>query len=148
MMGSADNPQQFTFKEVRGDQGDTYVHDNVITMEIVGDASAIHEITHGDQIFMGKIIGGEKGMNRYPGGAEQVINGEIAAYRSQFVVDAASVTNNVPSYWGTATSLADITRNWIIGINDHGDYIYGRLILKDTHNERNLKAYLDGERRH
>jgi len=148
MMGSADNPQQFTFKEVTGSRGDTYVHDNVITMEIVGDASAIHEMRHGDQIFTGQIRGGEKGFNVYPGGADQVISVEVSSYRAQFAFDPSTVTNNVPSYWGTARSLGDITRNWVIGINDNGDFLYGRLILNGAYNARNLRAYLDDEKRH
>lgn len=52
VMGSTDVVQKFTLKEVSGNEGATYLKDGVITMEIVSDASAIHETTQGDQMFI------------------------------------------------------------------------------------------------
>jgi RHS repeat-associated protein len=59
-MGSDDVAQEFTFDEINGDEGSTYLKDGVITMEVVSDHNAIHEATHGFQIQTGQIIGGDK----------------------------------------------------------------------------------------
>lgn len=98
-MGSKDVAQKFTFKEVSGSEGDTYLKDGVITMEIVSDANAIHEGTHAYQIFKGEIRGGEKGKNEYPGGGETLYKMEVAAYRRQFAFDAESVQKPCPLTW-------------------------------------------------
>jgi RHS repeat-associated protein len=147
-MWSTDVSQKFTFKEVSGSEGDTYVKDGVITMEVVGDASAIHESTHGNQVYKGEIIGGPKGQNKYPGGVDNLINAEVGAYKRQFAFDAASVQNNVPSYYGNAQTVGDINKNWVIGINNNGNFIYGRIILGSTYSERNIKQYLDDQKKH
>ena len=147
-MGSTDVSQKFTFKEVSGSEGDTYVKDGVITMEVVGDASAIHESTHGNQVYKGEIIGGPKGLNKYPGGVDNLISAEVGAYKRQFAFDAASVQNNVPSYYGNAQTVGDINKNWVIGINNNGNFIYGRIILGSTYSERNIKQYLDDQKKH
>ena len=146
-MGSDDVAQQFTFKEVGGSEGDTYLKDGVITMEIVGDNSAIHEAAHGFQIHTGQIIGGEKGKDTYPGGAETVFKMEIAAYRRQFAFNAESVQKNVPSYWGTPNSLSDINRNWILGINNNRDYIYARILLGSGYSAKWIENYLNDEKK-
>jgi RHS repeat-associated protein len=147
-MGSTDVAQKFTFKEVSGSEGDTYKKDGVITMEIVGDASAIHESTHGDQIYKGEIIGGTKGQNKYPGGIDKLINTEVSAYKRQFAFDPSSVQNSVPSYYGKANTVGDINKNWIIGINLNGNFIYGRIILGSSYSEKNIKAWLDDQKKH
>jgi hypothetical protein len=60
-MGSTETEQGFTFNEISGSEGDTYLKDGVITMDVVSDPSAIHESTHGMQVFNNQIIGGSKG---------------------------------------------------------------------------------------
>ncbi len=146
-MGSNDVAQEFTFKEISGSEGDTYLKDGVITMEVVSDNNAIHEATHGFQIHTGQIIGGEKGKNKYPGGVETLFNVEAAAYRRQFAFNAESVQKTVPSYWGTPNSPSDINRNWILGINNNRDYIYARILLGSGYSAKWIENYLDDEKK-
>jgi len=117
-------------------------------MEVVGDASATHESTHGNQVYKGEITGGPKGQNKYPGGINNLISAEVGAYKRQFAFDAASVQNNVPSYYGNAQTVGDINKNWVIGINNNENFIYGRIILGSTYSERNIKQYLDDQKKH
>ncbi len=146
-MGSDDEAQAFTFKEMEGAEGDTYLKDGVITMEIVSDNNAIHEATHGFRMLKGQIIGGEKGKNLYPGAAETLFTVEAVAYRRQFAFNAASVQKNVSSYWGAPNSPSDINRNWILGINNNGDYIYGRVLFGTGYKSKWIEHYLDEEKK-
>jgi RHS repeat-associated protein len=139
-MGSDDVAQEFTFKDVSGREGDTYKEKGVIVMEVVSDASAIHESTHGWQIQTGLIIGGEKGKNQYT--TETLFSNEVSAYKRQYAYDPASVQNNVPSYPQNARSIQDINRNWVLGINNNGDFIYGRIFLGSKYSEKAIKEYL------
>ncbi|PVD53820.1 hypothetical protein DC498_04560 [Terrimonas sp.] len=143
-MGSDDVSQEFTFKEISGDQGDTYKENGVIVMEVVGDANAIHETTHGWQVHTGDIKGEGKGNMQYRGG-EHLLSSEVAAYRRQFAFDPASVQNNVPSYPRNAQSLSDINRNWVLGINKYNRFIYAEILLKGVRDPKTIKKYLDGQ---
>ena len=143
-MGSDDVSQEFTFKEINGDQGDTYKENGVIVMEVVGDANAIHETTHGWQVHTGDIKGEGKGNMQYRGG-EHLFSSEVAAYRRQFAFDPASVQNNVPSYPRNAQSLSDINRNWVLGINRYNRFIYAEILLKGVRDPKTIKKYLDGQ---
>jgi RHS repeat-associated protein len=139
--------QKFTFVNI-GEQGvsQTFVKDDIITMEFTTDANAIHESTHAMQINNKEIIGGDKGKNRYRS-TDVIVNAEIAAYRRQFAFDQNSVTNNVPSYWGQANSFSDITKHWLIGINSqkdfNGEFIYANNVLGRTVDPKIVKAILD-----
>jgi RHS repeat-associated protein len=142
-MGSDDVAQEFTFKDVSGNEGETYKEKGVIVMEVVSDASAIHESTHGWQIQTGLIIGGPKGKNRY--NTETLFSNEVSAYKRQYAYDPASVQNNVPSYPQNARSIQDINRNWVLGINNNGDFIYGRILFESLglkYSEKAIKDYL------
>jgi RHS repeat-associated protein len=127
-MGSADVKQEFTLNEISGSQGDTYKKDGVITMDIVGDANGIHETTHGNQIYTGKIIGGLPGKNIYPKGAESVYQNEIQAYRRQFAFDSGSVSG-LSSAGGSASNLSGIKKSWLLGINNNGVYLYAHILV-------------------
>jgi RHS repeat-associated protein len=146
-MGSKDVEQKFTFNEITGSTGETYVNDNVITMDIISDANAIHESTHGYQIYKKEIIGGAKGRNIFPSGGNTVVNTEIAAYRRQFAFDPSSVTNGVPSYSGIISNLGGINRIWLIGINEKvdfsGDFLYANTILGRSIDPKIVKSIID-----
>lgn len=145
-MGNSEVAQEFTFKEVSSSEGDTYLEKGVITMEIVSDANGIHESTHGYQIYKGEITGGAKGKNTYQGGGETLFRVEMSAYRRQFAVDPTSVQNNVPSYPNNARTIQDITRNWILGINNKGDFIYARILLGAAYDAKTIRKYLDSQK--
>jgi hypothetical protein len=142
-----DQDQAYTFKEVNGSEGDTYKENGVITMEITGDANAIHESTHGWQIHTGEIIGGAKGKNQYPNRMDGLLNSEVSAYKRQFSFDPWSVQNNVPSYYGTPNSVSDINNNWVFGINNNNDFIYARIIMGPNYSVQLAKAFLDREKK-
>jgi len=141
-MGSKDVAQKFTFNEISGNEGNTYLKNGVITMDIVGDANAIHESTHGDQIY-------KNGKGGIPG--SETIESEIGAYTRQFAFDPSSVKNGVPSYWGNVSNISDITPNWIKGINNKsdftGDFIYSQLLLGAAYDPQVVKNYLDNEKK-
>lgn len=140
-MGSDAVVQEFTFKEIVSSEGDTYMEKGVITMEIVNDVNGVHEATHGWQVHTGKITGEGKGKMRYS--AEQLYSNEISAYRRQYSYDPASVKNTVPSYPNNAKSIADITQKWLLGINNSGDFIYGRILLGVNYSEKAMRTALD-----
>ena len=96
---------------------------------------------------MGKIIGGPKGHNKYRS-SDDLINVEVAAYKGEFAFDPSSVQDHVTSYYGGVQTTGDINRNWVIGINNNGDFIYGRTILGSTYSEKAIKQYLDDQKKH
>lgn len=114
IMGSEDVAQKFTFKELSAGSklGGTYNKDGVITMEIVSDPNAVHEATHGYQMYE---EGGITKAGRF--------DAEVSAYQRQFSFNPMSVTNNVPSEWDTVRSRSQINTNWVIGIHD-GNEVY------------------------
>lgn len=139
-MGDDKVAQKFTFKNVSGPTGDTYIKDGVITMEIVSDANAVHESAHGYQIFKGAITGGVKGKNTYPGGPNTVFNTEIQAYQRQFAFDATSI--GAISYMGTPINANGINREWLFGISDGSGYIYAQLMYPNYSTQK-IKDLLD-----
>lgn len=140
-MGSNDVAQEFTFKEISGVEGKTYQEGGVITMEIVGDANAVHESTHGWQIHTGSIISEGKDKNTMPSD----LSTEISAYRRQHAFDPTS-TNNL-SYLGNVNILNDITRAWVIGVNYNRVYPYGELILGPGFDPRVLEKWLKAQKK-
>ena len=50
---------------------------------------------------------------------------EVEAYSAQFSFDSSTVSN-IPSVAGSANSLGDIKRSWVLGINNPntGQFIY------------------------
>lgn len=107
-MGDPNVAQKFDFNELPAgsEVGNTGKDANgVITMDIVGDANAIHEATHGFQLYKGTM------------GSDQ-LEREVPAYQRQFSFDPNSVKNEVPSDAGSASSRSDITPAWVLGIND------------------------------
>jgi len=66
-------------------------------MEIVSDANAIHEITHGWQVLSGLLTGEGKGTMKYAS-PDVLIDNEISAYKRQYAYDPSVVQTNVPSY--------------------------------------------------
>jgi hypothetical protein len=114
-MGDANVAQKFDFNELPAgsEVGNTGKDANgVITMDIVGDANAIHEATHGFQLYKGTM-------------SSDALEREVPAYQRQFSFDPNSVTNQVPSDAGSATSRSDVTPAWVLGINDKkGNYPY------------------------
>ena len=141
-MGSADTKQVFTFNETSGVEGGTEKRaDGVIEMNVVGDANAVHEAKHG------YIIHKEGARTR-----DNFYSHEVRAYTAQFAFDAATVQNNVPSYWGNAKIPSDITINWIIGIHNGtggavGDFIYARQLMGAAYEPKLIMKMLDGERK-
>jgi len=114
-MGSKDVAQKFTFNELAEGSavGNTYKKDVVITMDIVGDANGVHEATHGYQVYK---TGGITQAGRF--------DAEVSAYQRQFSFDPVSVQTKVPSEWGSIKGRSDFNKNWVIGINNNGNYIY------------------------
>ena len=143
-MGSNDVEQEFTFKEISGSEGDTYKERGVIVMEVVSDASTIHEATHGWQVHSGLITGEGKGKMRYS--IDALFNNEISAYKRQYSYDPATIQNNVPSYPNNARGIQDITRNWVLGINNNGDFIYARILLGAVYVAKTIRKYLDSQK--
>jgi RHS repeat-associated protein len=143
-MGSNDVEQEFTFKEISGSEGDTYKEKGVIVMEVVSDASAVHEATHGWQVHSGLITGEGKGKMKYS--VDALFNNEISAYKRQYAYDPATVQNNVPSYPNNARGIQDITRNWVLGINNNGDFIYARILLGAAYDAKTIRKYLDSQK--
>ena len=143
-MGSNDVEQEFTFKEISGSEGDTYKERGVIVMEVVSAASTIHEATHGWQVHSGLITGGGKGKMRYS--IDALFNNEISAYKRQYSYDPATIQNNVPSYPNNARGIQDITRNWVLGINNNGDFIYARILLGAVYDAKTIRKYLDSQK--
>ncbi|MXV18007.1 RHS repeat domain-containing protein, partial [Hufsiella ginkgonis] len=106
--------QKFTFKEITGEVGGTEIVKGVITMSITGDVNGIHEAAHGYQRFKGNET---TESNRW--------KLEILPYQRQFAFDASSVTNRVPSIFGSPSSRSEITEKWVSGIHgSSGDFIY------------------------
>jgi hypothetical protein len=143
-MGSNDVEQEFTFKEISGSKGDSYKEKGVIVMEVVSDASAVHEATHGWQVHSGLITGEGKGKMKYS--IDAIFNNEISAYKRQYAYDPASVQNNVPSYPNNARGIQDITRNWVLGINNNGDFIYARILFGAAYDAKTIRKYLDSQK--
>ena len=119
-------------------------------MEVVSDVNAIHESTHGWQIHSGKITGEGKGKMTHPsigfeGRGEGLFRNEIAAYKRQYAFDALSVQNNLPSYPKNAGGIEDITRNWLLGINVNGNFIYARILLGTAYDPKTIKKYLNSQ---
>jgi len=129
LMGSAAISQKFDFNEITGSQGETYKNNGVITMDVTSDASAIHETTHGMQGFDGEIILGAKGSNTRFSGEEGMFASENEAYSAQFSFDSSSV-HDLTSYAGSVSSLGDIKRSWILGLQNTqtGEFIYSNNI--------------------
>jgi RHS repeat-associated protein len=116
-MGSADVAQKFDFNELPAgsEVGGTEKDANgVITMGVTNDANAVHEATHGWQIYSnGPITDAGR------------LDAEVTAYQRQYSFDPGSVTGSVPSDWGSIGGRPDITPNWVMGIHDsNGNYIY------------------------
>ena len=109
--------QTFTFKELPAGSevgGTEKGADGVITMGITSDANAIHEATHGFQIF-------SKGPITQAGR----FDAEVSAYQRQYSFDSNSVTGHAPSDWGSIGGRSDITPNWVMGLHDSNyNYIY------------------------
>ncbi len=141
-MGSVDTKQVFTFNETTGSEGGTEKRaDGVIEMNVVGDANAVHEAKHG------YILHKEGARTR-----DNFYSHEVRAYTAQFAFDAATVQNNVPSYWGNAKTPSDITINWIIGIHNGtggavGDFIYAKQLMGAAYEPKLIMKMLDGERK-
>jgi hypothetical protein len=112
-MGSTDVAQKFDFNEVTREVGGTENKNGVITMNIVGDANAIHESTHGFQLYKGTM-------------STDNLDREIPAYQRQFSFEPGSVMNRVPSDWGSISKRSDVNRYWVMGIHGSGtnNYIY------------------------
>jgi RHS repeat-associated protein len=109
--------QTFAFNELPAGSevgGTEKGKDGVITMGITGDANAIHEATHGFQIFS---TGGITQAGRF--------DAEVSAYQRQYSFDSNSVTAHAPSDWGSIGGRTDITPNWVMGLHDNNsNYIY------------------------
>jgi hypothetical protein len=152
-MGDKNVKQEFTFKQVNGSEGDTYLDNGVITMEITSDANAIHEAAHGYQMYEGKITGGPKGQNIYT--ENQLFENEISAYQRQYAFDESSLTKRVTdaqgfsqtitlSYMGAPQSANDINRAWLMGVRDaNRNYLYGRIVFPKLDNSA-MEKILDG----
>jgi hypothetical protein len=142
-MGSSETDQLFTFNETEGEEGHTYMQDGVITMDVVGDANAVHESTHAMQMVRGDMVGhGGVDNNTFRGGPEGLYKGEIEAYKNQFAYDPTKV-QGLPSYLGPANTIGDINKAWVIGIqNKYGEYIYGKIVLGNNYNKRGLESWL------
>jgi len=126
-------------------KGNTYRDENnVITMEIVNDANAIHEAAHAQQIVRGEITGTGKTTMRH----NNLYSEEIEAYKRQFAFDRRNVQNHAPSYWKTPKLISDITENWVIGINSNqdghsGDFIYAKLVMGINYDPKIIMRVLD-----
>jgi RHS repeat-associated protein len=109
--------QTFTFNELPtgSEVGGTEKGKNgIITMAITSDANAIHEATHGFQIF-------SKGAITQSGR----FDAEVSAYQRQYSFDSGSVIGQAPSDWGSIRGRSDITPNWVSGLHDSNfNYIY------------------------
>jgi RHS repeat-associated protein len=144
IMGDSRVTQEFAFKEVTGTEGETYqdAKGGVITMEVVSDANAVHESSHGYQFYQGKLTPGGKGNTGYPNRANSVYETEISSYKRQFAFDAESVQKNVPSFLGNASSIGGITQDWLLGVNNQanmkGDFIYAKIIMGKKAIQRKL----------
>ena len=150
IMGDSRVTQEFAFKEVTGTEGETYqdAKGGVITMEVVSDANAVHESSHGYQFYQGKLTPGGKGNTGYPNRANSVYETEISSYKRQFAFDAESVQKNVPSFLGNASSIGGITQDWLLGVNNQanmkGDFIYAKIIMgKKGYSTQAVKEYLN-----
>lgn len=113
-MGSNDVSQKFTFNELPegSSVGVTYKNNDIITMDIVGNANGVHEATHGYQIFKS---GGITKSGKF--------DAEVSAYQRQFSFSPLSV-QTIPSSGGTISYRSNINSYWVAGINDNGKYIY------------------------
>lgn len=129
-MGSKDVAQKFTFNELAEGSavGNTYKKDGVITRDIVGDANGVHETINGNQIYIGKIIGGLPDKYIYPKGAESVYQNEIQAYRRQFAFDSGSLSG-LSFAGGSASNRSGIKKSWLLGINNNGVYLYAHILV-------------------
>lgn len=120
IMGSESCTQKFTFKKVLLNKGWAYKKDEVISIEYVSDANAIHEIKHGEKLYYSK-------KNALP--VNEIITLETEAYKSQYSFDPSSVIH-IPSEWGKIQKRNEITNNWVFGIKDKsGCFIYAKIIM-------------------
>jgi hypothetical protein len=103
----------FTFIELpKGTSlGGTERINGIITMGITSDANAIHEATHGFQIFSGGAIK-----------EEQRLNVEVPAYKRQYSFDSGSVTG-IQSDWGSVGNRSDINKYRVTGIYNPNDSV-------------------------
>ena len=136
-MGSQDVSQKFTFMDASGEVGDTYRDkaSGVITMEIVNkDGNAIHEATHGYQIFKGKLISSAKGDVRSPAGIDGFVNAEIPAYRRQYALSRVGFPN---SFTTSLSNIQGINKEWLYGVQDsNGNFIYSNIYFPRLTNEQ------------
>jgi RHS repeat-associated protein len=108
--------QTFTFGQLPAGSevgGTEKGKDGIIKMDITSDANAIHEATHGFQIYKGTI-------------ANDRAEREPPAYRRQFSFDPSTLSPaKAPSSWGNISTRSDITPNWVLGLHDsNGNYPY------------------------
>ncbi len=107
-LDSAKTGDLFTFEDTTGTTGNTYRRtNNVITMKILNNVSAVHELAHAWQIHNGSIRG--TGAEHMVQDSAELCRNEIEAYKRQYAFDPVSVQQNAPSYPMNAQRLSDIT---------------------------------------
>ncbi|HEY4149415.1 MAG TPA: hypothetical protein VGM41_10815 [Chitinophagaceae bacterium] len=122
-MDSAKIGDLFTFEDTTGTTGNTYRrNNNVITMKILNNVSAIHELAHAWQVHNGSIRG--HGGDHMVQDSAELCRNEIDAYRRQYAFDPLSIQQNAPSYPKNAERLSDITANWVLGLHDGDDFVF------------------------
>ena len=116
--------QKFTFNQLSsGEVGGTDKKDGVITMDILGDANAIHEAVHGYQIYKGTI-------------SSNKLDREIIPYQRQNSFSPNTFNTDVPSDFGTIKDRTQIINLFIMGIHDsNGKYIYNPGMSKSDYKE-------------
>ena len=127
-MGDTNNKQEFTFNQIEGNVGGTEMKDGVITMNVVSISNAVHESSHGYDLFKNGTY------NR-----DNYLNGEIRAYGRQF-----SFTGELPnSYIGSANSIKAITEKWVLGIQVNNEFIYAKFMMGPAYNYKSVLRILN-----
>jgi len=136
----ATTEQGFTYKMTDNDVGYAYMKDGVVVMEVAGNGSVpngVHESSHGFDLWK----------NGSYDTADKFLNGEVKAYGRQFSFNSSSLPK---SYWGTVTTLNDISQNWVIGAyNTPQNYINAKYLFQNNmrlYSPRNVERYLDSLR--
>jgi hypothetical protein len=100
-------------------------------MEIGKDANAIHEATHGYDIFKGRI-------------PSNSLDREINPYKRQYAFEPSTFNTSVPSYWGSVNGFGDITNTWVLGIHDsRWNFIYA----PNGMTSKTLEKFLDEQKK-
>ena len=117
-------------------------YDSTIIMHFLNDTNLVHELTHGWQIYKGKIVGVDCEHMRYSGIGE-LCQTEVIAYKRQYAFAPETININAHSWPKDARQLSDINCKWVLGLNtDMDNFVFGKHLMGQRYNPKDFIQYL------